>query len=639
MSSEAMGDLAILVIDDNQDDLEAISRALSKSTIFNNQVILSESPTEGLTIVKMQPLLCVFIDFHFPTQTGLSLLQDIRNINPHLPVVVLTGMADEAVAVQLLKAGAHNYLTKNNLNVDTLDAAITEAISSLNKKQLLSYSSHKTLNLLIVDDSPDDREYLRRLLDKTGMRHVISECESGEQLLQFNIPEVHCILLDYSLPGETGLSILKRLKSIYPYLAIIVVTGQGDESVAVEAIKGGAENYLVKGKISADYLQKSINDACEKSSLRQRLGQKEEALKRSESSLDDANKFQSLIFQSLPDYIFVKDSNFRIVKANQSFLSLYPADMRDQVIGYTTVESYDDADAEAFLAMDKKAFKTGLSETFETINFPSGEQRTLFTTKKRFSDNQGHQFILGVARDVTERESLIKRLKKSNSDLEQFAYIASHDLKSPLQGILKVVAWIKEDMGEDINPDLAGKLRLIDTRTFRMSQLLDDLLAYSRLEKQLQEYEWFPLEEVQEQLLELVEGIDQFQFELPQGDVFLPKVAFEIVMLNLVSNSIKHHSSKSGKIKISLEEQDKTYCFTVSDDGPGIDTAYSNKVFEMFQTLKTRDDVEGSGMGLAVIRKVMAHYHGEVTLSPGSELGGATFVMSWPNLPVNQAFN
>lgn len=638
MKNVPMDDLAILVIDDNVDDLEAISRALSKSKLFDNQVLLCEFPDEGLNIVKIQALLCVFIDFHFPTQTGLSLLQDIKNINPHLPVIVLTGMADEALAVQLLKAGAYNYLTKNNLQVETLNSAISDAIASVNKKQAPSYSSQEVLNLLIVDDNSDDREYLRRLLQKNGMRHQISECESGEQLHHFNLHEVHCVLLDYSLPGESGLGILKRLKSICPYLAVIVITGQGDERIAVEAIKSGAENYMVKGKISADYLEKSISDACEKSSLRQRLDQKEEALKRSESSLDDANKFQSLIFQSLPDYIFIKDSNFRIVKANQPFLSLYPAEMRDKVIGYTTLESYNDEDVETFLTMDKKAFKTGLSETFETINFPSGEQRTLFTTKKRFTDNQGQQFILGVARDVTERESLIKRLKKSNSDLEQFAYIASHDLKSPLQGILKVVAWIKEDIGEDINSGLSEKLQLIDTRTFRMSQLLDDLLAYSRLEKKLQDYEWFPLEDIQEQMLELVEGISGFQFEMPEGDVFLPKVAFEIVILNLVSNAIKHHTGKNGKIKVTLEEQDKTYCFTVSDDGPGIGSQYSDKIFEMFQTLRSRDELEGSGMGLAVIRKIMGHYHGEVALAPESELGGATFTLSWPNLPINQVF-
>lgn len=626
-----MDDLSILVIDDNEDDLEAISRSLSKSSVFNTQVILCQSPEEGLNIIKIQPLLCVFIDFHFPSQTGLSLLQDIKNINPHLPVIVLTGMADEALAVQLLRAGAHNYLTKNKLQVDTLDHAISDAISSLNQRQNLSYSSGKCLNLLLVDDNPDDREYLRRLLRKTGLHQEISECDSGEQLRHFDLNSVHCVLLDYSFPGETGLSILKRLKAVNPYLAVIFITGQGDESIAVEAIKGGAENYLVKGKISADFLEKSIADACEKKSLQKRLNEKEEKLLETESILEDANKFQSLIFQSLPDYIFVKDSDFRIVKANESFLSLYPKDMRDKVIGYTTLESYDAEEAEAFLTMDKKAFKTGLSETFETINFPSGEVRTLFTTKKRFTDNKGRQFILGVARDVTEREAMITQLKKSNSDLEQFAYIASHDLKSPLNGILKVVDWLEEDFASEVQDNLKKQLDLISNRANRMRHLLDDLLSYSRSSKQMGDYEWFPLESVKEQIIELVDGAENFDIDFPEGDVYLPKVAFELVVRNLVSNAIKHHPKTVGQISVSFEELERSYHFVFSDNGKGIDFRYKDKIFDMFQTLQPRDQTEGSGMGLAIIKKILSHYSGSIELLEKTELGGATFDLSWPN--------
>ena len=548
-------------------------------------------------------------------------------------------MADEVLAAQLVKSGAHNYLTKNNLSVATLNLAIKDAISSTVEIGDAYHIPQKFLNILIVDDNPDDREFMRWLLNKTGLRYEVSECESGEQLEKVNLHEQHCVLLDYSLPGENGLNIIKRLKISHPYLAIILVTGQGDEVIAVEAIKSGAENYLVKGRINADFLEKSISDACEKKSLQRRLNEKDEELSNSKASLDDANKFQSLIFQSLPDFIFVKDSKFRIVNANEPFLNLYPPQMRDKVIGYTTLEAYDAEEAEAFLAMDKHAFKTGFSETYETVNFPTGEERTVFTTKKRFADSQGNQFILGVARDVTKTETLIKQLRKSNSDLEQFAYIASHDLKSPLQGIIKVVDWIKEDFGEELCPELAEKLRLIDTRASRMRQLLDDLLSYSRLDKKLREYERFSLEIIREQILELVEGVDGFQFIMPSDEVFLPKVAFELVILNLVSNAVKHHPKDTGKIKITLKQKNTAYHITFSDDGTGIDLRYKDKIFEMFQTLQSRDEKEGSGMGLAVIRKILNHYRGEITLSENSELGGATFNLVWPSNKIKQNYN
>ena len=125
--------------------------------------------------------------------------------------------------------------------------------------------------------------------------------------------------------------------------------------------------------------------------------------KRAEEAVAQYADFQKVIFENIPAIMFVKDENFRIIECNSQFLSVYPESMRDKVIGRTTVEEYDEREAEEFLREDRKAFAEGYSETEESILFPTGERRTLWTKKIRFKNSDGVPFILGVSTDITER--------------------------------------------------------------------------------------------------------------------------------------------------------------------------------------------------------------------------------------------
>ncbi|WP_075342254.1 GAF domain-containing protein [Tenacibaculum agarivorans] len=130
---------------------------------------------------------------------------------------------------------------------------------------------------------------------------------------------------------------------------------------------------------------------------------KDKLLKETITELENSKKFQELIMNSIPGYLFVKDENFRLIQANSAFISLYPEQMKDKIIGYTTFEQYSDTEAEGFLKYDKQAFKEGRSEVYEAVNFPNGELKTVHTTKIRFEDENHHKFILGIAKDVTEK--------------------------------------------------------------------------------------------------------------------------------------------------------------------------------------------------------------------------------------------
>jgi PAS domain S-box-containing protein len=137
-----------------------------------------------------------------------------------------------------------------------------------------------------------------------------------------------------------------------------------------------------------------------------------------EANLQEVLKFQTVVFDNVPDMLFVKDSEFRIVQANQAFLSVYPEDMRDDVIGTTSLEGYDDDEREAFLVFDRVAFDKGFSQTEETIQFPDGKRRTLLTKKVRFKDDLGGVFILGVASDVSDIRQAEEELLQSEQRYE-----------------------------------------------------------------------------------------------------------------------------------------------------------------------------------------------------------------------------
>ena len=220
-------------------------------------------------------------------------------------------------------------------------------------------------------------------------------------------------------------------------------------------------------------------------------------------------------------------------------------------------------------------------------------------------------------------------LEKSNSDLEQFSYVASHDLKSPLNAIEQLASWIEEDC-EDILPEDSKKhLVLLRQRSKRMLKLLDDLLDYSRLNLNTVENHRVNLSEKTQDILSLLETNDNFICTAPDIEINIPLLPFEIVLRNLISNSIKHHDKNEGHIIITYAMRNNFHEITIEDDGPGIPEAFHEKAMEMFQTLQSRDKVEGSGMGLAMIKRIVEHYHGSVNILSDGERGTKINIL-WP---------
>lgn len=253
------------------------------------------------------------------------------------------------------------------------------------------------------------------------------------------------------------------------------------------------------------------------------------------------------------------------------------------------------------------------------------------TARKRAEDAL-RQLNVHLEQRIEERTL---ELVRSNRELDQFAYVASHDLKAPLRAIANLANWITEDSQAVLPPSSKSHLDKLRNRTLRMERLLDDLLAYSRAGRQKHQAEWVDT-------ADLVRGIQLFvmlpagftvetQPSLPQ--LYTERVPLETVLRNLIANAIKHHDRpQAGVVHIALEEQEDWVLFTVADNGPGIAPQHHERIFEIFQSLKPRDQVEGSGMGLAIVKKIVESHGGQIAVE--SDIGqGATFRFTWPKLP------
>lgn len=698
----------LLIIDDSPDDHELCQQAiqpkkLEDGTEVSYEMHRARNRHQGLTHIAEKNTHCVLLSYALPDVEDKETLHVIRQQYPDLPIIILANQGSERLAVELLKSGAKDYLLKSDLQNLDLATIIHTAINA-------HASSHNTLNktsVLIVDDCIEDRDMIMSALQKSVPYHYrFIEAGSGLALferIEEQMPQ--CILLDYNLAGEDGLEILKKLTERYPFIPVIVVTGEGTEVIAAQAIKNGASHYLTKAEISPELLDKTIkqelknkhleqvvyeksqevrqyqyeaiarknrldriveavnitvweydlsqnqfyigemienllgesvnsekitlkqlreyihhNDRealdhqwqtfingeedeweviyrlrhkngywcwiresgkvisrdkdnhpkqivglyedinekkCQEEAVNQfysltvdnqltseekmqqvlQLGVsyfdvelasvsriynedylilhsepagltftnralpytqtycakifdstlvkswhngidgeqlfhpaypnqaintylgttlfvnnapygtlafvKKESRKRPFSNgeknllrlmaqwvsseiaaqlhlntIAESERFLSMMQDVSPNLIFVKDEEFRLVRANKAFLNLYPEPMRDSVIGTTTVESYNKEEAEAFLYQDKLAFEQGISEIEETILFPDGKERTLHTLKTRFQDSENNNYILGVAHDITDIKQAVLRVKESEERYE-----------------------------------------------------------------------------------------------------------------------------------------------------------------------------------------------------------------------------
>lgn len=222
-------------------------------------------------------------------------------------------------------------------------------------------------------------------------------------------------------------------------------------------------------------------------------------------------------------------------------------------------------------------------------------------------------------------------LEKCTREFDQFAYIASHDLKAPLRAIANLSEWIEEDLSYQLHDENLHQLQLLRGRVRRLEVLIEGLLQYSRAGRLKSELERIDVAALLTHVIDTLNPPSEFTCEISPGMPVLltERLPLQQVFTHLIDNAIKHHPSTAGTVKISVQEQPEAYEFAVTDDGAGIAPQFHERVFGIFQTLQVKDKVENAGVGLAIAKKIVEGKGGTIRLESQDD-GGATFYFTWP---------
>lgn len=469
-------------------------------------------------------------------------------------------------------------------------------------------SNTPTINVLLVEDDPIDLRAVRKLLTEVDDVHVETEHVGSltaaiERLSQPH--EFHAVLLDLGLPESTGLATLDTFHASAGGLPVIVLASADDHRTAVDAVQRGAQDYLVKGAVTADLVVRPIRYAIERHRLQRELASQEQRL--------------SAIIRNSADGIVVVDQTGTVQLVNpaaEALLGRTSEELLGNVFGFPV--------------------GSGTSELeIEVIRSVDGRQECI-TAEMRVAEGewQNQPVYFASLRDVSDRKRLTEELARSNRDLEQFAYAVSHDLKAPLRGVTSFGSLLRNKCKNQLDEQGEHFLQIMLDSAARMQVLIDDLLSYAQVKPDEQPRPPIDFGAALDEALANVAEAVKASGAVVTHDVLptLPGNQSQISRLfqNLLDNALKFRRSDTApQIHVSASQQGGEWQFGVRDNGIGIAPEQGARIFVVFQRLHTQSEYEGTGIGLALCKRIVENHGGRIRVE--SEPGqGSTFLFTVP---------
>jgi len=370
----------------------------------------------------------------------------------------------------------------------------------------------------------------------------------------------------------------------------------------------------------------------------------ERKLKARENELKELKSMFQLVIDTIPTSVFWKDKELRFLGANKLFLKDANLDDGESIIGKTDFDiSIREEDAEYFRKTDNKIIEQNKPKfnIIEPKNRFDDEISWLETNKVPITNDQGNVVgILGTYQDITSRilheltiEDSNRKLRIKNNELEQFAYMASHDLQEPLNTILGFSQLLKEFSINQMDDVANTYVDHILTATVRMKDLIKGVLDYSRINAELEA----TLIKSDEMIEKILSSMD-YMIQESQANIIIKELPnfrgyekiISLLFQNLISNAIKFKKDNQPPVvTISGTKQDRFWQFEIEDNGIGIDKEHRSKIFQIFQRLHGRNEFKGSGIGLSHCKKVIELHNGEIWIK-SNKLGGSTFCFTIP---------
>lgn len=577
-----------------------------------------------------------------------------------------------------------------------------------------TYTERTECKILIVEDSQDNRELYRECLASApNLDCQIRECESAEEALEMCIKDCpDLILLDYLLTKSDGLQFLRQASDRLETMpSVIMVTGNGSEKIAVEAMKHGVKDYVVKGQLTPEQLVNTVVNTLNDRQLKARIDaqlQQREVVARIAVKISQSLELSSILQAAVEGtrellggdraVVYCLGSGLSGTIVAESVLSGWsatlgcylqdrnsPAERADRIERYlqghktaiSDIESanltdYDfqryrqfqvkavlavpilvrDAspasqprlwgllvahhcqtvhewDADELNILDRLSLQ--MSIAIQQAALVADIKATLVTQEA--IEHQLRERMLEIEQTNLRLSHTSHLLSERNQELNDFSHIVSHDLQAPLRGISNLAQWLIEDLGDKLPAKNQQQLDLIQERVMEMAALIHGLLQYARIGRETIEPAPTNIGQLLAQVVDILAPPPNFQvlFAADLPTIETPALLLKQVFTNLIGNAIKYHDRPNGRVEVLVTDLGSEWQFTIVDDGPGIDPEHHQKIFGIFKTLVSGNNNKGTGIGLAIVQKIVETQGGSVWVE--SELGkGSAFSFTWPKL-------
>lgn len=354
----------------------------------------------------------------------------------------------------------------------------------------------------------------------------------------------------------------------------------------------------------------------------------------SELSIAVRNDFQS------PFLCMIIGADGRMKDVNRAVLDELGYS-EDDVLGKRIMEFiHPDQRGKVAAVLEKKFAGDSTPEMLVDVYAKDGSCHTVLMAPRFERSPEGNPptdiLITGI--DITERKrgeegllQLINELERSNKELKDFSYTVSHDLKAPLHSINMLTQWISTDYADKLDEEGKERLNLLMSRVARMHALIDGILRYSCVEHVKEEKEEVNLNAVVSEAIALIDLSGDIEIEVADElpTIYCDKTQMEQVFQNLLGNAVRYMDKPKGTVTIGCTDEDTYWKFSVADNGPGIDERYHERIFRIFQTLHRRDEIESTGVGLTIVKKIVETQGGKIWVE--SKVGeGSTFFFTVP---------
>jgi CheY-like chemotaxis protein/nitrogen-specific signal transduction histidine kinase len=493
-----------------------------------------------------------------------------------------------------------------------------------------------TFTLLIVEDFLTHRDLYRHcLLTDPICDYQVLEAESiAEGLELCRTRSIDAILLDYSLPDGDGLEFLAALAAQRHDLhvpSVVMMTGHGNEGIAVRAMKLGAQDYLAKHKFTPELLRSTVHSAIENVRLRLQLQQREERFRASVENMLECFGIYSAIRDGSGQ---IRDFRFDYLNA----AALKSNHMTSADLDRGLCEVFPAIRETGLFAEYCHVVETGTSLVKEDLVCSDTFGGKRLTRAYNIQIGKLDDGFVASWQDITEQQAALCERKQAeidlaqrNQELDSFVHVVSHDLKAPLRAIANLSQWIEEDFQGAISAHSQQQMTLLRSRVHSMEAKIDGLLDYARVGKTDAKIELVATVELVAEVVETLAPAPTFTISISPD---LPTLSANRLLLsqvfaNTIGNAIEHHDRVDGSITISCQVHNNFYEFAIADDGVGIAPEHHERIFRIFQAVNPQNRSDSTGIGLAIVKKIVEAEGGTIWLK--SQLGkGTTFYFTWP---------